>query len=170
MNHLQNEFGQDARVAASLCMGASRRYGATLIEAIMVILLLSAAAASSMVYFDGSFGARGEVSTSIHQVADTLQLARNTAVLNQTKVSVRQVRGRTNQQLEITQAAGPIRDERTWLVDLSAEVAVSGSPTQITFTPMGQADQRLGWKVTQGDAGGSVEVSPVAGTITRSTP
>ncbi|MDA8746350.1 hypothetical protein N9N28_17140 [Rubripirellula amarantea] len=148
----------------------STRLGVTLVEAIMVIMLLSAAAASSMIYFDGSFVSRGEVSSSTHQVADTLQLAHNTAVLNQTKVSVRQVRGRSNQQLLITQAAGPIRDERTWLVDLPVDVKVSGSPTEITFTPLGQADQRLGWTISQGDSQGAVSVSPVAGTITRKTP
>ncbi|KAA1259997.1 hypothetical protein LF1_25350 [Rubripirellula obstinata] len=146
--------------------GIARRRAVTLIEAIAVILLLSAAAATSMIYLDNDFLARRTASAATIQVGEVLQLARNTAISNQTYVRV----SRGSTELKIHQEAGPIEPERTWLIELPAGTKIDGSASEIIFKPVGSANRDLSWGVYHGDAYGKVNVSPVSGNVQWSTP
>ena len=146
--------------------GSTFRRAVTLIEAIAVILLLSAAAASSMIYLDKDFLSRRTASAATIQVGEVLQLARNTAISHQTNVHVS--RGTT--ELKIYQEAGPLEDERVWLIELPAGTKIDGSATEIIFKPVGSANRDISWGVYHGDSYGKVGVSPVSGKVTWSTP
>ena len=162
MKHVPSQSGSPIR----------RRRGVTLIEAIAVILLLSAAAATSVIYLDGNFLNRRGAAIATKHVGDTLMLARNTAVLHQTNVRVSRSidRDRGIEQLQITQEAGPVQDEKTWAIDLPEGTSVTGSDREIVFDPYGSADRELTWAVSHDDVSGKVNVSLVNSKVIWSTP
>ena len=86
------------------------RAGVTLIETIAVITLLVAAVVASSVMFNGRWVARRGVTSATNDVADSLIVARNTAITNQAIVRVRRMRSDGRQQLLISEDAGPLCD------------------------------------------------------------
>ena len=146
------------------------RQGVTLIEAIMVITLLAAAAGASLIRMDNQWVARREVTLLTHEIADSLQTARNTAITNQATLRVRRVRQSGLQQLLITEEAGPFRGGNSWTVDLGRDARLRGAPTEIQFYPTGAANRTLDWTITQSRTDGQVTVTPATGQVARRLP
>ncbi|WP_345327150.1 pilus assembly FimT family protein [Novipirellula rosea] len=148
----------------------SKRNGVTLIEAVMVVVLLSASAVASSFVLRPRWSSELSVTGVTLHVADTLMMARNTAITNQADVRVQRIRKDGQTMLAITEAAGPIRDEKIAFFELGTEVTVTGSPTEIRFSPMGSADRDLRWTITQGGVAGEVRVSPTTGNVQSRVP
>ncbi len=117
------------------------RIGVTLIETIMVIALLATAAVTGVILFDGEWVARRSVTSVTNDVANSLVTAHNTAITNQATVRVRRARQSGTEQLLFTEDAGPFRTSKSWIVELGPETRLSGSPTEIRFSPTGTADR-----------------------------
>ncbi|WP_442510772.1 pilus assembly FimT family protein [Novipirellula sp. SH528] len=148
----------------------SKRNGVTLIEAVMVVVLLSASAVASSFVLRPRWSSERNVTGVIHHVADTLTMARNTSITNQADVRVQRIRKDGQAMLEITETAGPVRDEKVSFFELGPEVTVNGSPTEIRFSPMGTANRDLRWTITQGGVAGEVRVSPTTGSVQTRVP
>jgi Tfp pilus assembly protein FimT len=146
------------------------RLAVTLIEVIMVIALLAAAAVASSVMFDGDFLSRRRVKGATHDLAESLIIARNTAILNQAGVLVQRSRNQGVETLQIREDAGPFRAGKTWVFELGSDVRLAGKPAQIQFTPMGTADRSLNWTVSESGIKGEVSVEPASGQIKRQLP
>ncbi len=151
-------------------IGAGRRLGVTLVETIMVVTLLAAAAIAGGFMLDGQWLSRRSATDVTIEVSEALRTARNTAMMNQTVVSVRhdQIRGR--EILSIIEQAGPMRMGKRWEIDLGDKPAISGAPTEIFFKPIGSADRALEWKIVDGSTAGLVLVTPVDGNVTHKLP
>ncbi|MFK8112668.1 MAG: Tfp pilus assembly protein FimT/FimU [Rubripirellula sp.] len=149
---------------------SARRRGVTLIETIMVIALLAAAATTSLLLMDGQWIAKREVTAVSNDTANALITARNTAITSQAIVRVRRERNSGGTQLTIIQDPGPFRSGHQWTMDLGSDAQVSGSPTEIQFTPMGTANRSLKWKIAQSRTSGEVTVSPASGQVLRRLP
>jgi Tfp pilus assembly protein FimT len=146
------------------------RPGVSLIETIMVIALLAAAAVASSILMDGQWIARRTVTSTTNEVANSLILARNTAITNQAIVRVRRSRSRGVERLLFTEDAGPFRTTKTWVVDLGSEVRLRGTPAEIRFMPTGTANRGLSWTITQSRSSGQVAVAPASGQVSRRLP
>jgi prepilin-type N-terminal cleavage/methylation domain-containing protein len=146
------------------------RAGVTLIETIMVIVVLATAAAGSLMLMDGEWVARRNVKATINAAAESLTMARNTAMTSQTTVHVRLVQAAVATQLIVTQDPGPYRAEQKWTIDLGTDTRVSGSPTDIQFTSTGSANRGLAWTVTQSRSSGEITVAPTSGQVFRRLP
>jgi prepilin-type N-terminal cleavage/methylation domain-containing protein len=146
------------------------RNGVTLIEMIMVISVLAVAAVTSLIMLDGGWNARRKAASVTNDVANSLTTARNTAITNQATVAVRRMASGGVEHLLITEYAGPFRGSKSWVVELGSQVEVSGSPSEIQFSPTGTANDRLEWTVKHADAVGTVTVAPASGQIQRKLP
>ena len=147
-----------------------RRRGVTLIEAIMVITLLAAAAATSSILFDGQWIATRGVTSVANDVANTLIIARNTAITNRAIVRVRRQRQGGVERLVVTQDPGPFRSGNSWTIELGGETRLRGGPREIQFTPTGTANRDLTWTITQSRTTAQVSVAPASGQVTRLLP
>ena len=148
----------------------SIRDGVTLIETVMVIIILAAAAVGSSFLLDGQWTARRGVTSVTHDVANTLRLARNTAITNQSTVRVERQRRAGAEQLVIHEDAGPFRPAKSWTVELGNDARLLGSPRRIVFSPTGTADRNLTWQITRSRTSGQVTVSPTSGRVSRTLP
>ncbi len=146
------------------------RKGATLIEAIMVIALLAAAAVASSVLFDGDLVSRRRVAAATNHIAETLSIARNTAITNQATVRVQRARRKGMELLLISEDAGPFRSGKAWVFELGTEIRLAGKPSQIQFAPSGTADRSLSWIVSEAGSKGEISVVPTSGQINRRLP
>lgn len=159
---------------AALCdlpmLQSSHRTGVTLIETIMVIVLLAAAATTSLVLMDGQWVARRIVTTASNDAADTLVMARNTAMTSQSTIRVRRIRVGGTTQLQVSQDPGPYGPGKQWNIDLGSDARISGSPTEIRFDPTGSANRGLEWTISQSQTSGGVTVSPASGQVLRRLP
>ena len=136
----------------------------------MVIALLAAAAVASSVMFDGDFVSRRRVKAATNDLAESLIIARNTAIVNQAGVHVQRTRNRGAETLQIREDAGPFRAGKTWVFELGSDIRLVGKPTQIQFTPTGTADRSLNWTLSESGIKGEVSVLPATGQIKRQLP
>ena len=148
----------------------SKRNGVTLIEAVMVVVLLSGSAVASSFVLKPRWSSERNVAGVTHHVADTLTMARNTSITNQADVRVERIRKDGQAMLQITEEAGPVRDEKVSFFELGTGVTVSGSPAEIRFSPMGTANRDLRWTIAQGGAVGEIRVSPTTGSVQSRVP
>lgn len=148
----------------------SKRNGVTLIEAVMVVVLLSASAVASSFVLRPRWSTQRSVTGVIHHVAEALTMARNTSITNQAGIRVERIRKDGQAMLQITEVAGPIRDERVTWFELGPEVTVEGSPSEILFSPLGTANRDLRWRIIQGGVSGDVRVSPTTGKVQFQVP
>ena len=151
-------------------LNANHRSAVTLIETVLVITLLAAAAMSAAVMFDQRWVARRSVASATNDIANSLILARNTAVANRAPVTVRPLRRNGLALLNIEAAAGPLRDAKLWTVSLGSEIRISGSPQSIRFSPVGSTDRGLRWTVQQTQVSGVVTVAARDGNVERTLP
>lgn len=143
----------------------SARNGVTLIETILVIMVLSLASVGGSFLLRGDWLQRRTTTDATSEIVQTLHAARNTAVLNQTNVSVRHLRIGGRERLQVTEAAGPARAGKTWDVDLGSDVTIGGSPIEIQFQPTGTCDRSLQWNLGAATTARVVVVSGIDGRI-----
>ncbi|TWT83533.1 hypothetical protein CA13_49980 [Planctomycetes bacterium CA13] len=144
----------------------TNRHGVTLLEAVIVAVLVSGAAVATSFLMNPSWSHRPQVRATTTQIGQVLTMARNMAVKNQTTVIVR----RDTTELFVAEMAGPFRDQQERWISIGAECTLSGSPAEIRFSPMANADQTLRWNVSAGGVNGQVEVNPITGVVTTRLP
>ena len=146
------------------------RSGVTLAETVMVIVLLGMVAVASSFILDSQWSSKRSVATITNEVADSLNAARNSAITNQTRVSVRSVRRHGIAQLIVIEDPGPFSAGETRTIDLGEDIRVGGAPSVIRFNSTGASSRSLRWTIRKSRTVGQVHVSLTDGQVTRSVP
>lgn len=147
-----------------------QRRGATLLEAVMIVLVLAAGASATLMTLDGDMPSRRQVRAETIAVSRLLNNARSTAMESRCTVRVEQRQRNGQTELTITREAGPLLPRQVWTAALAEGVQLRGHPQEIQFRADGSANRALSWDVTTGRSSGIVTVSPITGQSQHTVP
>ncbi|MCM2369743.1 pilus assembly FimT family protein [Aporhodopirellula aestuarii] len=170
-----------------------KRNGVTLLEVLMVIVISTGTlsiATLSWTSIHRTFLSRTGVMDDADEVLRCLRMARETAVMSQSEVSVRYVNLKhpstklRRTAIEMTMKPSPYRPAvdanqvghfgaatksgSNWMVDpiwLSEQAVMRSNASKLTFQPDGTADRDAKWQITLGDATATAVVYSLSGDI-----